>query len=365
MLSLRNISLLQFKNYHETMFSFDSQVVGICGPNGVGKTNLLDAIHYLGFTRSYFTRLDAHTVQQGQLGFRLEGNFMRNGKEENVSCILRENGKKEVQINGLAHEKLSHHIGRFPVVVIAPDDARLITGDSRERRTFLDQLISQLDAVYLQELITYNKLLQQRNSLLREMKETGTGDPSLWEVLNTQLLGPGNYIHERRRVFLNEFIPLAQGIYRQIAKGTSPDSEEIPEMHYQSDLLENSLAFLLANNRFKDIQAQRTTQGIHRDDLEMNLSGESFRILASQGQRKSLLFALKLAALSLLSHNKGFPPLLLLDDVFEKLDENRISNLLQSVCVNFGGQIFITDTNAARLTKQLRQLGVTHQLIEL
>lgn len=365
MLSLREISLLQFKNYRENRFSFDSQVVGICGPNGVGKTSLLDAIHYLGFTRSYFTRMDAHAVQQGQTGFRLEGTLDLNGKPEKVACILRENGKKEVQIDGLSHEKLSQHIGRYPVVVIAPDDASLITGDSKERRTFLDQLLSQLDAAYLQELIVYNKVLQQRNSLLKEMRENGSGDHSLLEVLNEQLIGPGKYIHQRRAELLSHFIPVVQKIYSEIATGAHTDDQEVPELRYQSALLENEFSTLLENNRFKDLQGQRTTQGIHRDELELQLRGQPFRIMASQGQRKSLLFALKLAEMNTLATNKGFPPLLLLDDVFEKLDENRISNLLKTVCTDPRGQVFITDTNASRLQQQLMKIGISHQLIEL
>ena len=365
MLRLREISLFQFKNYKENRFCFDQQVVGICGPNGVGKTSLLDAIHYLGFTRSYFTRLDAHSVQQGQTGFRLEGSLELNNKIEKVACILRENGKKEMQIDSLPHEKLSQHIGRYPVVVIAPDDANLITGDSRERRSFLDQLLSQLNAQYLQELIVYNRVLQQRNSLLKEMKETGSGDTSLLEVLNAQLLGPGNYIHESRKHLLQDFIPLVQKIYSEIAAGSQTNTAEIPEIRYQSKLLENLFSDLLVRNRHKDLQAQRTTDGIHRDELDIQLGGQSFKILASQGQRKSLLFALKLAEMSTLTQHKGFPPLLLLDDVFEKLDENRILNLLKTVCSNASGQVFITDTNANRLAQQLKKIEVSFQLIDL
>lgn len=365
MLTFREIGLYQFKNYQENRFLFNSQVVGICGSNGVGKTSLLDAIHYLGFTRSYFTRLDAHAVRQGQTGFRLEGVLELNGKTEKAACIFRENGKKEMEVNGLAYEKLSQHIGRYPVVVIAPDDASLITGDSKERRTFLDRLLSQLDATYLQQLITYNKVLQHRNSLLKEMREKVSFDFSLLEVLNEQLQGPGNYIHQQRKEILRNFIPVVQKIYTEIASGSLTDDFEIPQLRYESPLLEKSFSSLLEINQFRDIQAQRTTQGIHRDELDIELRGQSFKIMASQGQRKSLLFALKLAEMNTLTASKGFPPLLLLDDVFEKLDENRISNLLKTVCADPRGQVFITDTNASRLKQQLKKIGITYQLVEL
>src|SRR5436190_12852285 len=195
MLRLESISLLQFKNYPNRSFDFSGQIVGICGNNGVGKTNLLDAIHYLCFTKSYFTR-DALNIQNGQTGFRVDGELELNEKKEKAVCILRETGKKEFSINDSGYEKFSEHIGRYPCVIIAPDDIQIITDGSEERRRFLDALLSQIDKEYLQRLINYNKILAQRNSLLKSFYETGNKNLSLLDVLDEQLIKPGNYVFE-------------------------------------------------------------------------------------------------------------------------------------------------------------------------
>ena len=360
MLTLQSISLLQFKNYSHRQFDFTTQIVGICGKNGVGKTNLLDAIHYLCFTRSYFTRQDANNVQQTKDGFRLEGNFVLFDKPEKSVCILRENGKKEFMVNEQPYEKFSQHIGRYPLVIIAPDDASLITGDSRERRNFLDALLSQLDPEYLRQLIIYKKVLEQRNSLLRQFAETGRKDLSLLDVLDEQLIKPGEIIFNQRKAFLVSFLPSVKHLYQEIAQ----QSEDI-NIFYESSLLQHPFGELLAATRQRDFLAQRTSTGVHRDDLEITFGNQLFKNIASQGQRKSLLFALKLAEMDVLHKEKHFPPLLLLDDVFEKLDEERVKNLLQKVCVENEGQVFITDTNEERLRIHLEQLGVHFQLILL
>jgi DNA replication and repair protein RecF len=360
MLRLQNISLLQFKNYSRKDFEFNERIIGICGQNGVGKTNLLDAIHYLCFTKSYFTRLDGANVQHGNTGFRIEGIFALRDKKEKAVCILRETGKKEFLVNDDGYEKFSHHIGRYPCVVIAPDDAVLITGESKERRTFLDALLSQLDKEYLQHLITYQKVLQQRNSFLKSFAESGTKDTGLLDVLDKQLTAPGDFIFGRRKEFMISFLPLVKHLYNDIGKS----SEEI-HIFFQSELLLASFPELLKANRNKDFLLQRTTAGIHRDDIEIQMDKQSFKNTASQGQRKSLLFALKLAELEVLKKEKGFAPLLLLDDVFEKLDENRIRNLLNKVCVENDGQVFITDTNEGRLKEHLDTLSITYQLFNL
>ncbi|HET6993880.1 MAG TPA: DNA replication and repair protein RecF [Chitinophagaceae bacterium] len=360
MLRLEAISLLQFKNYTNRSFEFSGHIVGICGNNGVGKTNLLDAIHYLCFTKSYFSRLDGNNVQQGKDGFRLEGRFVLQDKQEATTCIFRETGKKEFAVNGRAYEKFSHHIGHYPCVVIAPDDATLITGGSEERRRFFDSLLSQVDAEYLQCLIRYNKVLQQRNSLLRSFAETGTADVSLLDVLDEQLIKPGDYIFNRRKEFLVSFLPQAKHLYNEIS--TQP--EELTLL-YESQLLKASFPELLQATRQKDYNAQRTTAGIHRDELEITMNNQLFRNIASQGQRKSLLFALKLAEMDVLKKEKNFAPLLLLDDVFEKLDESRISNLLRKVCVENEGQVFITDTNEERLRQHLDDLGIDYEIVGL
>jgi len=359
LLKLQSISVTQFKNYSNRSFQFKERIVGICGNNGVGKTNLLDAVHYLCFTKSYFTR-DVLNIQKDQQGFRIDGELVVTDKKEKAVCILRETGKKEFSVNEGVYEKFSEHIGRYPCVIIAPDDIQIITDGSEERRRFLDALLSQIDKDYLQHLINYNKILLQRNSLLKSFYETGNKDFSLLDVLDEQLVKPGNYIFEKRKHFLVSFLPEVKRLYLEIAK-----LEEETELHYQSELNQCSFSELLHLNRQRDITAQRTTGGIHRDDLVFNLSGQLFKNIGSQGQRKSLLFALKLAEMDVLKENKGFAPLLLLDDVFEKLDEDRIAKLLQRVCVENKGQVFITDTNEERLVDHLNTLKVSYQLINL
>lgn len=301
-------------------------------------------------------------IQSGQQGFRVEGELESGDIKEKAVCILRETGKKEFSVNDSAYEKFAEHIGRYPCVIIAPDDIQIITDGSEERRRFLDALLSQIDKDYLQSLITYNKILLQRNSLLKNFYETGNKNLSLLDVLDEQLLKPGNYIFDKRRTFLISFLPEVKDRYAEIAK--QEQQEEI-ELHYQSELNQCSFSELLHLNRQRDMAAQRTTGGIHRDDLIFNLNDQLFRNIASQGQRKSLLFALKLAEMDVLKETKGFAPLLLLDDVFEKLDEDRIANLLRRVCIENEGQVFITDTNQERLVEHFKAIPVSYQLIEL
>jgi DNA replication and repair protein RecF len=358
MLMLQQISLYQFKNYLEKNFVFNERVVGIYGKNGVGKTNLLDAIHYLCFTRGYFSRQDTQHVKHGCQGFRIEGFFDYNHKIEKATCVFRENGRKEFALNDNYYEKFSRHIGHYPCVVIAPDDAGLITGDSRERRMFIDELISQLNQDYLQQLISYKKILDQRNSLLRSVAEKGGVNFALLDVLDQQLSISGEKIFEERKQFMEMFLPMVKELYTGIA--LQPDNLQL---EYECDLLRTNFNELLKANRQKDCFAQRTTCGIHKDDIDMRYAEQPFKNIASQGQRKSLLFALKLSEVEMLEKEKGFPPLLLLDDVFEKLDEDRITNLLKMVCLANNGQVFITDTTKERLESYLQKLCVSFQLI--
>ncbi|HWK06686.1 MAG TPA: DNA replication and repair protein RecF [Puia sp.] len=360
MLSLKEISLVQFKNYEQANFHFRERIVGICGNNGVGKTNLLDAIYYLCFTKSYFSKSDQQNVHKGSAGFRIEGHFDKQDTPEKVVCILRETGKKEFLFNAEAYEKFSQHIGRFPAVIIAPDDVQIITGGSEERRRFLDALLSQLDAGYLQRLINYNKVLQQRNSFLKSLTDKRVQDTSLLDVYDEQLVRPGAGIFEKRRIFLETFLPLVQIFYTQIAGATEPLA-----FAYESQLLRTSFKDALHQSREKDLYLQRTNTGIHKDDIDISFSAQPFKTIASQGQRKSLLFALKLAEYETLKQDKGFPPLLLLDDVFEKLDEHRMHNLLDKVCLQGQGQIFITDTHSGRIRQEMNKLSIPCQIIEL
>jgi DNA replication and repair protein RecF len=360
MLRLGSISLVQFRNYRQQQFSFTERIVGICGMNGTGKTNLLDAVYYLSFSKSYFSRPDSQNVHHGLAGMRLEGNYDLNQEPQQLVCILRENNRKELVLNDEAYKKFSDHIGKLPCVMIAPDDIVLITGNSAERRTFIDTLISQINKAYLVNLIDYTRILQQRNSLLKQSAESGMTDEALLDVLNTQLCQKGSAIFQERKLFLTDFLPLVASIYQRIA---GKDDGLI--LQYESELLTASFEELVKASRQKDFALQRTTTGIHRDDLLFFMDQAAFKTEASQGQRKSLLFALKLAEWQVLKEKKGFTPILLLDDVFEKLDEQRMFQLLNWVCTESDGQVFITDTHAERLRTQLEGIDVMYQLIEL
>lgn len=360
MLRLTNITVTQFRNYSLSSFRFGERVTGICGSNGRGKTNLLDAIYYLCFTKSYFAKTESLTVQFGATGCRLEGIVEMNGSPDKIVCINRGAGKKEVLLNDVEYERFSQHIGKFPCVMIAPDDIELVTGTGEDRRKYMDTLLSQVNPDYLQQLILYNKVLQQRNSLLKRFAEQGKSDLSLLEVLDQQLEAPGNYIYAERSQLAARLVPLVQQFYVQIAG----NGEQI-SLQYESQLNNSSFPALLQKNRERDMYLQRTNGGTHKDDIIFLLDGHVFKSTASQGQRKSLLFALKLAEFALLKEAKGFAPFLLLDDVFEKLDDQRMNNLLHWVCKENDGQVFITDTHRERLEKAFSMLGTGFDILEL
>ncbi|MBX9785679.1 MAG: DNA replication and repair protein RecF [Chitinophagaceae bacterium] len=351
MLYLKSIILTQFKNYSLQQLQFNQPIIAFTGANGVGKTNLLDAIHYLCFTKSYFTGVDSNNVQHGHSGFRIEGVFKKNSEAFNTCIILRENGKKEITCNEVPYEKFSQHIGLFPCVMIAPDDVELIIGGSELRRKFLDTLLSQINAEYLQHLISYNKILQQRNSYLKQCAQTQTKDHSLLEVLDELLVVSGNFIYQTRNRFLPSFQNKVLQFYKQIA-----GKEEAVLLTYESQLSNSPFETLLTQSRERDYLLQRTNYGVHKDDLVFTLNNEPFKTTASQGQRKSLLFSLKLAEAETIKEQKGFYPLLLLDDVFEKLDTQRMHNLLEYVCSQ-QLQVFITDPNEERVRKVFEDLG--------
>ena len=369
MLHLNSLQLTQFKNYPAATFTFSERVTGICGLNGKGKTNLLDAVYYLCFTKSYFSRSDQLNAQFNMDGFRIQGDMKRSvgnaaAEHFNIVSIFRGTGKKEVTVNDLAYEKFSQHIGRFPCVMIAPDDIEMITGGSEQRRRFIDTVLSQMDPEYLQQLIIYNKVLQQRNSLLKNFAGQRSRDLPLLQVLDSQLIAPGNHLFEKRKTFAQKLIPLAKTFYDQIAEADHPGAELV-ELVYESQLHENSFEKLLSGTQERDLASLRSNAGLHKDDLGIFLNGKSFRAIASQGQKKSILFALKLAEFQLLKENKGFAPILLLDDVFEKLDDVRMQNLLRWVCLDNESQVFITDTHYDRLRSSLDELGFAGDIIEL
>ncbi|MDQ6903774.1 MAG: DNA replication and repair protein RecF [Bacteroidota bacterium] len=363
-MAFTKISLTGYKNYQSAIFHFDKRIVGICGLNGKGKTNLLDAINYLCFTKSYFSKTDTLNIFFGAEGFRLEAELSngQNGQRKisRIVCIYRSALKKEFYLDDIAYDKFSHHIGKFPCVMIAPDDIEMITGGSEERRKFLDTLISQVDAEYLRQLIVYNKVLQQRNGYIKNESFQSNFDAQLLDTLDEQLVPPGIYIHNVRQKFCEKLIPLVQKFYKEISS-----NDEVISLAYSSHLNEHDFGKLLKSYRKKDMLTQRTNTGIHKDDLIFLLHDNNFKTLASQGQRKSLLFACKLAEFEILCAIKGAPPLLLLDDVFEKLDELRMKNLLQYVCKKNSGQVFITDTHRERLENALAEFDNEVQIIEL
>lgn len=360
MLQLTEIELVQFRNYTQQKISFQERIVAICGLNGTGKTNLLDAIYYLGFSRSYFSRTDAQNVQHGMQGMRLSGNYILAQEPYQITFILRENNRKELSVNDELYKKMSDHVGKFPCVMIAPDDVELISGGGEERRKLLDTILSQTDRSYLLALMVYTKILQQRNSFLKQVEDGVSIDETLLTTLNEQLTQSGNYIFEQRNIFLEQFLPMVANLYKAI--GGELDGLSL---NYESQLLQQPFEILLKQSFTKDCLLQRTTKGIHRDDLILQLNHYPFKAEASQGQRKSLLFALKLAEWQYLKDKIGFQPILLLDDVFEKLDEQRMFQLLQRVCSDAYGQVFITDTHVQRLKAQLQKTGAAFQLLEL
>ena len=357
---LKKISITHYKNYDFKSFSFTKNVIGICGLNGIGKTNLLDAIYYCCFTKSYFTSTDSLNVNFEKEGFRLEAYFNNNEEEQKIICINRGTGKKEFSVNDIQYEKLSLHIGKFPAVIIAPDDVEIITGGSEDRRRYLDTIICQLDDEYLQQLIMYNKVMQQRNSLLKRFAEYGNVDKTLLDIIDQQLINPGKIIFEKRDSYTKKLIPLIEKFYYKIA-----DNSEAIAFNYISHLQTEIFENLLTRTYQRDCILQRTSAGIHKDDVHFLLNNQPFKTIASQGQRKSLLFALKLAQYQLLKNYKSYNPILLLDDVFEKLDEKRMHKLLHWICKENEGQVFITDTHKQRLTNIFEELDIDGEIVQL
>lgn len=296
----------------------------------------------------------------GHSGFRLHACFERKGDSKEVTVVFRESGKKEVLVNGELLERFSQHLGTLPVVMVCPDDISLVNDGPEERRKYMDTLFSQLDPEYLQTLIEYNKILQQRNGLLKWMAEKNSNDSSLLDVYDLQLAEKGNLIHNKRKSYLTDLLPRVGNYYASIA-----GIAENLVLQYQSQLHLKDHLQLLQTGRDKDRMLQRTGAGIHRDEIAVLFKDESFKSMASQGQRKSLLFAFKLAEFDLLEKIKKYPPILLLDDVFEKLDADRMHNLLEKVCKENKGQVIITDTHPERISGHFEKIGVKWQLVEI
>lgn len=357
MIAINSLQLQHFKNYASAKITFCAQVNCFVGKNGAGKTNVLDAIYYLSFTKSYFNAIDANHMQHGQNYFSINASYHRNTLTENA-FLFYQKGKKVLKLNNNEVKKFSEHIGQYPLVIITPNDILLLHDGSEERRKFIDGIISQVDKAYLNDVLLYNRVLEQRNKQLRLFAEHSYIDDALLETYNALLVKHGEAIYQKRQVFLNEFVPTFNTFYQTIAQST----EEV-SIDYQSDLLTHNFGELLLHQTAKDIATQRTTKGIHKDELAFGIGGFALKKFGSQGQQKSFIIALKLAQYAFLKNKTLVKPLLLLDDIFEKLDEQRLNMLLQMIAQDEFGQIFITDTHLVRLQevfKTMQQVQVKY-----
>jgi DNA replication and repair protein RecF len=354
MLSLQSLQFEHFKNYTKAALSFGPEVNCFVGKNGAGKTNILDAIYYLSFTKSFFTGSDQqHINQQGASFFYIEGEMARNTLKEKVRIAVQKGSKKTVRVNHNDHKKLIDHIGLYPLVMIAPNDILLILEGSEERRKFLDGFISQCDKTYLASLLSYNRVLEQRNKQLKLFAEQRQVDATLLQTYNEQLIQYGTLIHLKRTEFMAQFIPVFHSFY-----GTISGNAESVHIDYQSDLLTDSLQDLFNRYEQADLHAQRTTRGIHKDELLFTLNGQPLKKFGSQGQQKSFIISLKLAQYEYLKQQTLTKPILLLDDIFEKLDASRLSTLLSMIAHGDFGQLFITDTHLQRLQDVFETMNV-------
>lgn len=346
-LQLQQIQLIHFKNYSDQTIEFSSRLNGLVGHNGMGKTNLLDAIYYLCMGKSYFSVRDQFLVKHEESFFRLVGHFELDERSDQLVVKVMPKQRKELELNGRLYDKLADHVGRFPVVIVIPDDTQLIREGSEERRRFVDNTLSQLDATYLQHLLQYNKILKQRNALLKQWGGRMLSQ-DLLQVYDEQLLAPAKYIHARRAAFIEEFQLPFRTAHQAICGGMEQAS-----LRYRSALNETPFLELLKSKWERDVVLERTSQGIHRDDLIFHLGDHPLKRLGSQGQLKSFIVALKLAQYRFLKEERGVSPILLLDDIFDKLDPQRVQQLVDYILHEDFGQVFITDTDQDRVTKVL------------
>ena len=357
---LQKLSLVNYKNLTHQVFDFKERINCFVGCNGVGKTNVLDAIYYLSFAKSYFNSVAVQNIRHGEYFFMLEGAYIQEGREEVILCSLKKGQKKIVKRNGKAYEKFSEHIGKFPLVIISPADRDLIVEGSETRRKFIDNVISQQNQSYLKTLISYNKILVQRNALLKYFAANRTFDAVNLEVYNQQLILYGEIIHKERKEFLKIFIPIFNERYKTISQG----KEEV-NLVYRSQLLEADFFDILKDSLVKDKMLQYTSSGVHKDDLVFEIGGYPIKKFGSQGQQKSYLIALKLAQFDFIKAQSKVVPILLLDDIFDKLDENRVTQLISLVNNDQFGQIFITDTHAERTEEVVKRINKSYKMFEL
>jgi len=357
---LKNLSLINYKNFESSNFDFDSKINCFVGDNGVGKTNALDAIYHLAFGKSYFNPLSSQNIKHGEDFFVIDGQFEKKSRTEKIVCSLKRGMKKTIKRNGKLYDKLSEHIGLLPLVIISPSDRDLIIEGSDTRRKFMDGVISQSNPKYLQSLIKYNKILAQRNSLLKYFAANQTYNEANISVYNEQLVSFGKYIHEKRTEFIDLFIPLFKEQYISISGG-----QEKVNLEYQSPLFKGDFLKLLTNSIDRDRALQYTSTGIHKDDLIFEIEGHPIKKFGSQGQQKSFLIALKFAQFYLIKEQAKTMPILLLDDIFDKLDENRVSHIIKLVDDENFGQIFISDTHGERTENAVKSIHQSYKIFKL
>lgn len=357
---LKRLSLLNYKNFEAREFRFDAKINCLVGPNGVGKTNVLDAIYHLAFGKSYFNPVSTQNIRHGADYFVLEGAFDKGGAEEMIVCSFKKGVKKVLKRNGKIYDRISDHIGQVPMVMVSPADRDLILEGSETRRKFMDGVISQSDKAYLQDVIRYHKLVSQRNALLKFFAVNHAFDADNLEVYNLQLHEIGTRIHSKRIEFMQAFAPIFSQQY-----GAISGSEEAVGLRYESQLDVAPLSELLHRSLDKDRVLQYTSQGIHKDDLSMEIGGHPIKKFGSQGQQKSFLIALKFAQFRFMKQQLSSTPILLLDDIFDKLDERRVEHIISLVDQDLFGQIFISDTHAERTEAIVAKIHQSYAILTL
>jgi DNA replication and repair protein RecF len=357
---IRSLSFVNFKNYTEAQLEFSDGINIFVGNNGEGKTNLLDAIFYLCFCKSFLNPIDSQNIRHNERFFLLQGIFQKEEKEIEISCSVQHGQKKKVKRNKKEYERLAEHIGQFPAVVISPYDTNLISEGSDTRRKFIDSIISQFDRTYLETLQRYNKVLEQRNALLKQFYEQRLFANDAIEVWDIQLVDLGLQIHQKRQDFLKDFIPVFQKYFDLI----SNHREEI-HIEYRSQLNDSDFATELKKSERRDMQSGFTQTGIHKDDLIFLIHQQPIKKFGSQGQQKSFLVALKLAQFDIIRRLLNMKPILLLDDVFDKLDHARVTHLMRLVSDHAFGQVFVTDTDLDRIHKVFQDTGMAQRIFKV
>ncbi len=357
---LKQLTLTHYKNIEASQFSFQAPINCFIGNNGIGKSNILDSIYHLAFTKSYFNPSGVQNIQFEKDFFLIEGKFLINGKEEKINCSLKKGQKKTIKRNAKVYSKNSEHVGLIPLVIISPADRNLIVEGSSTRRKFIDGVIGQTDKTYLKNLSDYNKALAQRNALLKFFAQNRTFDGDTLAIYNHQMSELAHPIHEKRKAFMKVFIPIFLKRYLSISSGV----EEV-NVQYTSQLSVNKMSDLMDLSLEKDKILQFTSVGIHKDDLDLQISEMPIKKFGSQGQQKTFLIALKLAQFDFIKEKSGINPIVLLDDIFDKLDQERVTQTIQLFDNDSLGQIFISDTHEDRIKAALKMSSSAYEIFNL